>query len=201
MADFREQLIAVAAAAVPEMEDYPLFYEKGAKPPAYNRLNVLDTFGKFSGDFLPQCPIVDPLGRKIKIRKNNFPKFLNLTVVKGSPKKSSTIVELLETGEFVEEEYTWAKDRIQALFWVPDVLRDPDAIFKIKRGGEHLVKADTVYVKVYDKEGSKIKLVFVDHVGKYNDTIFITSYLTDAHTAVKYCLGRPIYKRTITKAS
>jgi hypothetical protein len=195
MPDFREQLIAVAAAAVPDMEGYDLFCAKGFPQPPLNHLSVHKTFKKFCIEFLPQCPILDPMGREVKIRKNNFPKFLNLKVERGFPKKPSTIVEMLEIGTFVESEYSFAQDRIQALFWVPDVLRDPDAIFKTKRGGEHLVKADEVYVKVYDKMGSKVKLVFVDRVGRFKEMIFITSYLTAPHTAIKYCKGKPIYVR------
>jgi hypothetical protein len=194
--DFREKLIAVATLVVPDIGHYSLFFEKGCKSPAFNHLSVCDTFAKFREEFLPQCPIIDPRNRKIKIRKDNFPKFLNLVVKpKFFPKKPSTIVELIENGKFVSDEYEWAADRIEALFWVPDVIRDPDAIFKMKRDGGHLVKAEEVYVKVFDKMGSKVKLVFVDRVGKHKDTIFITSYLTSAHTALKYCMGKPLYTR------
>lgn len=136
----------------------------------------------------------------MKIRKDNFPKFLNLTVREGfQPKKPSTIVRLIEEGKFVEAEYEWMNDRAHALFWVPDVIRDPDAIYRKKRS-HGLINADEVYVKVYDRMGSKIKLVFTDRVGKHRDIIFITSYLTDAHTAVKYCDGQPLHVRETEKA-
>jgi hypothetical protein len=194
--DFRLQLVSALPKALPQLGHYALFYEKGCKPPVSNHLNIPDTFRKFCDDFLPQCPIIDPRNRKIKIRKDNFPKFLNLVVREGSfPKKPSSIVESIELGTFVAEEYEWAKDRIEALFWVPDVIRDPDAIFKVKRNGAHLVRAEEIYVKVFDKLGSKVKLVFVDRVGKHKDTIFITSYLTSAHTTIKYCDGKPLYIR------
>jgi len=59
-------------------------------------------------------------------------------------------VELIEAGTFCEEEYEVEKNRLLALFWVPNVIRDPDAIFKVKKT-DHLVRADEVYVKVFDK--------------------------------------------------
>jgi len=40
-----------------------------------------------------------------------------------------------------------------------------------------------------------VKLVFIDRVGKQKDIIFVTSYLTHAHTAIKYCDGKPHYTR------
>lgn len=188
---FREKL----AAILPGEEHWLLFDAKGCTPPPSNGLSVPETYAKFKSDFLPQCPISDPRGEKVKIRRNNFPKFLNLAVKPGLPsKKASTIVDLIEAGRFVASEYTWAKDRIQALFWVPDVIRTPDAIYRKKRN-HGLINADEVYVKVYDRMGSNIKLVFVDRVGKHDDVISITSYLTGAHTAVKYCDGRPVWSK------
>jgi hypothetical protein len=191
MGSFRDKLVA----ALPEEEHKLLFYSKGTVPPESNRLSIAETFQRFKDEFLPKCPIVDPRGERVKIIVNNFPKFLNLEVKQGfDPKKPSTIVGLLESGKFQGDEYGWKKDRKEALFWVPEIIQSPDAIYK-KRPDHALIKADEVYVKVYDRLGSKIKLVFIDRVGKRNDAIFVTSFLTDAHTAVKYCDGQPIWKK------
>jgi hypothetical protein len=188
---FRQKL----AAVLPGEEHWALFDAKGCVPPPPNELSIVDTYAKFKSEFLPQCPIVDPRGEHVKINRNNFPKFLNLQIKPGlQPKKASTIVGSIEAGKFNEDEYTWAKDRIRALFWVPDIIRSPDAIYRKKRG-YGLINADEVYVKVYDRLGSKVKLVFIDRVGKHDTVIFITSYLTDAHTAVKYCDGRPVWQK------
>jgi hypothetical protein len=195
MSDFREKLVAAASSGFPELEHYSLFYAKGSPAPISNHLDVATTFTKFCADFLPQCPIVDPLGRKVKIRKDMYPKFLGMEVREGFfPKKPSTIVREIEGGTFKEQEYDVEKDRLLALFWVPDVIRDPDAIFKVKKT-DHLVKADEVYIKVFEKAGSKVKLVFIDRVGRQKDIVFVTSYLTPSHTAIKYCDGKPIYIR------
>jgi len=192
MGNLREQL----AAAVPEVDHLLIFTETGTAAPPLNHLAVVDTYHKFAAEFLPRCPIVDPRGKPIRIRKENFPKFLNLSAAPGTvPRKPSTIVESIENGTFDESEYEWARDRIQALFWVPDVLGDPDAIYT-KHPSHGLIRAEEVYVKVYNKMGSTVKLVFVDYFGKSKDPIFITSFLTSATTAMKHCKGEPIYRRT-----
>jgi hypothetical protein len=188
---FREKLVA----ALPREEHKLLFYSKGELPPESNYSSISETFAKFRDEFLPQCPVVDPRGERVKIFRNNFPKFLNLEVRTGfDPKKPSTIVKMIEDGTFKEEEYTWARDRKEALLWVPGIIKNPDAIYR-KKPNHGLIKASEVYVKVYERLGSKVKLVFIDRVGKHNDAIFITSFLTDAHTAVKYCDGAPVWSK------
>ncbi len=167
----------------------------GAAPPKLNHLAVVDTYHRFEAEFLPQCPIVDPRGREIRLRSSNFPKFVKLTARAGVPhKKPTTIVESIVAGTFKEADYEWQKDRIQALFWVPDLLRDPDAIY-IKTPSQGLIKAEEVYVKIYRRLGSPVKLVFVDYVGKHRDPIFITSFFTSLSTARKHCHGTPLYLR------
>jgi hypothetical protein len=183
------------ALADPDSAHWLLFHKPGAPQPPLNHLSVAETYRKFESEFLPRCPIIDPRGRQIRIRKSNFPKFLNLTVkLSFAPKKPSTIVDLIDRGSFDETEYDWARDRIQALFWVPDVLADPDAIY-IKQASHGLIQAEEVYVKVYHKMGSPVKLVFVDYVGKNRDPVFITSFLTSPGTAMKQCKGKPLYRR------
>lgn len=187
----RQQL----ATSHPSAAHWLLFDERGTAPPRTNQLSVPDSLERFKKEFLPICPIRDPRGVNVKIVLFNFPKFLNLKVLPGfPPKRPSTIVEFIEKAKFSPDEYEWMTERLETLFWVPDVIRDPDAIYRKKRS-HGCVKADEVYVKVYDKSGSRIKLVFVDRVGKHNDVIFITSYLTAPHTAIKYCDGPPVWSK------
>jgi hypothetical protein len=189
--DLREQI----ALADPRSGHWLLFTETGAACPPLNHLTVMETFGKFVSDFLPQCPITDPRGKTIRIRKDNFPKFLNLIVKPGfPPKKPSTIVEQIERGQFDALQYDWAPDRIKSLFWVPDVISDPDAIY-VKKTTYGRIRASEVYVKVYCKMGATVKLVFVDYFGKSRDPIFITSFWTDPQSAMKHCAGSPLHRR------
>ena len=97
----RQQL----AAVIPEADHWLLFHEKGAVCPPLNHDSVMETYARFCSEFLPRCPIADPRGRQIRIRKDNFPKFLSLGVKVGfAPKKPSTIVELIEKAQFLESE-------------------------------------------------------------------------------------------------
>src|SRR6266704_1751354 len=136
---------------------YP-FYGPGRKHPPYNTLSVVETYEKFKADFLPSCPLTDRLGRTIKIEKANFRKLINLKhKTLGDQARAWKIIQELENGTFNPQDYDWAVDRIRTLFWVPEVIMDPDAIYK---NNHRVVKADEVFICVYDKGGSKVKLAF-----------------------------------------
>ena len=169
---------------------YP-FYKKGRKPPEYNDLSIEETYQKFKKDFLPLCPLTDKLERTIHVVALNFRKLLNLKhKILGDKARAYMLIEELEGGTFNSDNYTWEPDRIQTLFWVPEVITDPDAIYK---NNHKVVKADEVYVCVYDKGGSKVKLAFTS---TYNNRLEIVSgYLTDAKTAMYAASGQPLYRK------
>ena len=90
-------------------------------------------------------------------------------------------------------------DRLRTLFWLPEVLTDPDAIYP---NAHKIVAGDQVYVRVYDKMGSTVKLAFTKDVTKRGvviQTVLITSFLTDPKTAMSYVRGQPIYQRPKAK--
>jgi len=171
-----------------------IFDAEGSLNPPQNYMDVADTYWKYKNEFLPLCPLIDPTNRKIKVILFNFPKLLNLKVKSGfPPKKSKTIVESIEAGLFNEDEYDFQQDRLQALFWIPDVIKTPDAIFK-KKKDHGLVPADHVYIKVYRNQGSPVKVVFTQQVGRnLSETVIVTSYLTSRQTARKYVDGDPLF--------
>ena len=84
------------------------------------------------------------------------------------------------------------QDRMQTLFWIPDVLADPDAIY---RNGHTVVAGDEVYVKVFDKPKPQIKLVFTmdKPAGKNIKTVPVTSFLTSRNRAIRMIKGPPLY--------
>jgi hypothetical protein len=189
--DFRQHL----GAALPEFDHKLIFNARGRKHPPINHLDVVQTFAKFKAEFLPLCPLEDPLGRDIKIESVNFRKLLNLKHRKlGDKARAWKIIEELEQGTFDIANYTLPEDRIRHLFWIPEVITDPDAIYK---NSHSVVKADEVFVCVYDKLGSKVKLAFTStFVMKPTRRVeIVTSYLTDAKTAMKCVEGHPIYLR------
>lgn len=174
-----------------------LFDAEGRLHPPHNYASVINTYLRFKEEFWPQCPLIDPLGNRVKIRLLNFPKLLNLQVRAGfAPKNPGTIVEMLESGRFIEDQYEYETDRKQALFWLPDVIRDPDAIYK-KNRSHGKIPADKVYIKIYKVDGSPVKVAFTERVGKpgRQSIILVTSYLTSRTTAKKYIDGFPLYVR------
>ena len=190
--DLRGQLVA----AFPKAAHYLLFHERGCRHQPFNELNVVESFKKFCAEFLPRSPIVAPRQKSIRIIKTNFPKFLNMKRVCGSAVKASRIIEEIEAGRFDATHYKWEIDRIRTLFWIPDIISDPDAVYK---NAHKIVQGDEVYVKVYDKMGSKVKLVFTDYIKDIRQTVIVTSFLTDPQTACEYVCGKPLYARPKTE--
>lgn len=138
ISDFRKQLSIVlpdmAAAAYERSQHLSIIDAVGTPHPPHNYLGIADSLKKFEADFLPLSPLVDPRGRRVRILKNNFPKFLNLRFRGGAQqKRAHTILGEIETGTFHEGEYIWEQERLQSLFWIPDVIRNPDAIYKKKK--------------------------------------------------------------------
>jgi len=187
----------MAAAAYERSQHLTLLDAEGSLHPPHNYLGITETLQKFKAEFLPLSPLIDPRGRKILIRKTNFPKFLNLKPKnQNTQKKAHTILEEIEGGTFRQEDYVFEQERLQSLFWIPDVICKPDAIYKMKPGFG-VVKAEEVYVKVYKKQnvGSPVKVVFTHRVGggKKKDWVVISSYFTSRATAKLYTDGEPLW--------
>jgi hypothetical protein len=174
---------------------YP-FYARGRKHPPYNMLSVQETFAKFKAEFLPLCPLTDKLGRIIRIETTNFRKLLNLKhKALGVQARAWQIIAELESGTFDLANYEEIQqDRIRTLFWIPEVITDPDVIYN---NNHKVIKADEVFVCVYDKPGSKVKLAFTSTFGAEESKRIeiVTSYLTDAKTAMYCAKGKPLYQK------
>jgi hypothetical protein len=192
MTDLRTALLN-ANVTPPE---HRFLYAKGRKHPPYNELGVMDTYVRFKADFLPQCPFTDCLDRQIRIEETHFRKMLNMKHrTLGEKARAYMLVEELEAGTFDPSHYhPLEKDRIRTMFWIAEVLQDPDAVF---RNNHRTVKADEVFATVYDKSGSTIKLVFTAAFGpRFNPRQeIVTSYLTDPLSASKCFKGKPLYLR------
>jgi len=194
MGSLREQL----AAALPEHKHKLLFYKCGGTRPPDNTLSVKDSLEKFCKELLPQCPISAPRGKKIQIVKRNFPKFAGLEHLTLTREELSAaeIVKSIEDGTFDLGQYKGDRDdRLRTLFWIPEVLSEPDAIYP---NAHKIVAGNEVYVRVYNKMGSRVKLVFTMDIARDGNvirTVPITSFLTDADTALSYVAGQPLYQK------
>jgi hypothetical protein len=193
--DWKEQLAAIASS----VDHLALFDAYGSKHPPDNELSVSDTLKKFCEEFLPLSPIIDPLGKLIYIIKTNFPKLAGLKHRTKNREEfpASQIIAAIESGTFDLEDYNPDRDdRLRTLFWLPELLRDPDAIFP---NGHKIVEGDEVYVRVYDKMGAKVKVAFTkdlrDKKGRIIRTIPITSFLTYPTRAKSFVKRDPVYVR------
>jgi hypothetical protein len=191
--EFADQLLAAISA-----DDHTqLFHARGCRCPRLNTLDVPSTLSKFVSEFLPLCPLSDPRGKSVRILKSHFPKLAGIKHATLSKEEflASQIIEAIEVGTFDEADYmSDREERKHMLFWIPDVIQDPDAIYK----NGHKIAGDEIYVKVYDKKGSKVKLVFTIDVrkkGKLISTVPVTSFITDADRAKEMVTGEPIYRR------
>jgi hypothetical protein len=184
----RDQLAAAFSSEKHKLN----LYKKGRTRPPYNDLNVEQTLKKFKEDFLPMCPLTDRLGREIKVGLHNFRKLAGIEHKSIEEIRAWQVVQEIENGAFNLDNYTVEEDRIRTLFWVPDVLGDPDAIYK---NAHATIRAEEVFLCVYDKLGSNIKLVFTSTFGESRNRRreIVTSYLTDAKGALSCIKGQPIY--------
>jgi len=197
------------ASDAPELPETPtaavddnskLFQAKGCACPRFNELGVSKTLAKFTSEFLPKCPIVDPRGKTITILKSNFPKLISLEhlTLKRDEFSASKIVQSIEDGTFDPKDYKPQElDRMQTLFWIPEVLSDPDAIYS---NGHNVVAGDEIYVRVYDKRKPQVKLVFTLDIKRKSDgsmikTVPVTSFLASRNRAIKMIKGAPLYVR------
>jgi len=98
ISDFRKQLSIVlpdlAAAAYERSQHLSVLDAEGSPHPPHNYLGIADSLKKFDADFLPLSPLVDPRGRRGRILKNNFPKFLNLRLKDGVQQKRAPLYPL-----------------------------------------------------------------------------------------------------------
>ena len=189
----------MAAAAYQRSNHLAVLDADGSLHPEPNYLDITRTLQKFKAEFLPLSPLIDPRGRQILIRRTNFPKFLNLRHKdENQQRRAHTILDEIEAGVFIEADYLFENERLRSLFWIPDIIRNPDAIYR-KKKGFGVVEAEEVYVKVYKKQnvGSPVKVVFTHRVGssKKKDWIVISSYFTSRATAKLYTDGDPLWTR------
>jgi hypothetical protein len=192
--DLREQL----AAAFPQVGHQLVLDVKGAKHPPYNALGVAESLLRYCEDLLPLSPLIDPRGKPLSVVKGNFSKLIDLKHKQLSKEElpASRIIECIENGTFDPDQYRILDlSRIRTLFWLPEVIGDPDAIYK---NGHKIIPGDEVYVRIYDKQGARAKLVFTLDIRRKRHiirTVPITSFLTELSMIRRFISGEPVYRR------
>jgi hypothetical protein len=190
------------AKAYPEADHLKEFTGKGSRHPGYNDLDCAATLVKFCAELLPQSPFTNPLGKQVKIEKGNFTKLVHLEHLTLTREEFSAkaIIGCIEDGTLNLAHYApMEQDRMRTLFWIPELITDPDAIY---RNGHENIVGNEVYVRNYDKMGSKIKLLFTMDImknRKYIRTVPVTSFLTDPEKIASFVSGQPKYRRAKTE--
>jgi hypothetical protein len=153
-----------------------------AKHPPISTLDIPRSYARFCEE-LADKRFKDPSGNDVLILEKNFPKLLNLKLVSSGLKaKASLVLAALRSGTFDSSLYTFERDRIEALFWIPDVIADCHSLHP---NCHATIEGDEVYVKVYDKEGDPIKILFTIP-NSDGERVITTSFLTSFRRLPKF---------------
>jgi len=175
-----------------------------AKHPPYCDLSIADAYTRFCAE-LAERELCDPRGKKVVVHELNFPKLLGMK--RADPKsgalildpntgkpvkaKASRVVEQLKNGTFQENAYYVERGRIRTLFWIPDVIQNPDSIHP---NAHAVVVGDEVYVKRYLKLGQELKIVVMGPASG-GQRVIITSFMTHELALGKYVGNPPVWTK------
>jgi len=164
---------------------------KPAKHQPYCFATIQESYARFCQEISGK-DYTDQRGQTVSILEENFPKLLNLKLTcTGKRAKASKVLALLRAGTFDPSLYSYERDRLATLFWVPEVICEPDAIHT---NAHSAIQGDEVYVKLYDKEGAPFKLVFMaeTYAGR---RVVTTSFLTTPNRLSKFLRLPPVWEK------
>jgi hypothetical protein len=153
-----------------------------AKHLPYSNLDIAQSYARFCEE-LSGKSFKDPCGNNISILEENFPKLLNLKLrSSGAKAKATFVLAALRSGSFDASLYTFEQDRLETIFWIPDVICDCHSLHP---NCHTKIEGEEVYVKVYDKEGDPIKILFTikNNAGQ---RVITTSFLTSFRRLQKF---------------
>jgi hypothetical protein len=137
------------------------------QPPNYKHSSIAELFKQFQIQLEGSC-IKDPCGEENHFFAENFPhlvklEFFNDKIGRWTDAKASVAIQQLLAGTLDETKYRIGdSSRPRTLFWVPDIIANPDEI--------HVNIRDTtreIYSKRYDRrgKGATLKVVLVAKKG------------------------------------
>lgn len=145
-------------------------------PPNYRYSSIADLFKQFQAQLEGSC-IIDPCGEENRFFAENFPhlvklEFLNDRLGQWVDAKASVAVQQLLAGTLDETKYRVGDNsRPRTLFWVPDIIANPDEIHVNIRD-----KNREIYSKRYNRggKGATLKVALVSKKG--SSRAIITSF-------------------------
>lgn len=114
----------------------------------------------------------DPLGTRVWFMDYNFPKLIQLHF-NGNKARAAQALAHLRTENCDETKYTHDTWRAMTIYWIPNVIADPDSIHTNAHG---VILGDEVYLKRYSKAGAPYKIVFTAVDESLNQRIVTTSF-------------------------
>lgn len=146
---------------------------KGAPCPTYCFCSIAGMFQRYEKELVGKF-VSDPLGTRVWFMDYNFPKLIQLQF-RGTKARAHKAIQHLRTDKPDEKEYSYDRNRFSTLFWIPDIICDPDTIHD---NAHPTIVGEEVYVKCYAKAGSAFKLVFSMVDEELNQRVVTTSFLT-----------------------
>lgn len=163
---------------------------EGAPCPAYSFCSIAAMFKRYEKELVGKF-VADPLGTRVWFMDYNFPKLIQLQF-RGKKAKAHRAIQHLRTDSPHESEYSYDENRFSTLFWIPDVIVDPDSIHDNAHG---VIVGDEVYVKRFAKAGSAFKLVFTMVDEELNQRVVTTSFLTQEDRLAEFVKMPPKWVR------
>jgi hypothetical protein len=147
-----------------------------ACPPNNKYKSIAELFKRFQTELEGIC-VKDPCGEENRFYADNFPhlvklEFYNDKIGQWVDAKATLAVEQLRSGTLDESKYRIGDtSRPRTLFWVPDIIANPDEIHHNRRDNGR-----EVYSKRYTRssKGATLKIVLVTKKG--NTRAVITSF-------------------------
>ncbi len=145
----------------------------GAPCPAYSFCSIAGMFRRYEKELVGTY-VSNPLGTRVFFMDYNFPKLIQLHF-RGKKARAQKAIAHLRTDKPNEAEYEFDRNRFSTIFWIPEVITEPDSIHD---NAHATIEGDVVYVKRYAKAGSDFKLVFTTVDEELNQRVVTTSFLT-----------------------
>lgn len=117
---------------------------KGAPCLPYCTCSIAAMFRRYEKELVGKY-VQNPLGTRVYFMDYNYPKLIQLHF-RGNKARAQRAIAHLRTTNPDENEYTYDQNRFMTLFWIPDVILDPDSIHD---NAHDTIEGDIVYVKRY----------------------------------------------------
>jgi hypothetical protein len=171
-------------------------HRPGAICPPYRCGNIAGVFGEYERELAGKT-FTDPCGEKVSFFDYNFTKLVQLEIASVSSgrrlkAKAARFLEEARSGHLDESNYSWDANRAQTLFWIPDVIQQPDSIHQNRH---NIIMGDRVYVKRYSKAGAPYKIVFTTIERSSQVRVVTTSFLVPEDRLMRFVQVPAIWEK------